>query len=202
MSSSGVTLKRYCVLMSDIFMYCKILKDRNKNTVVPNSLQCSCIFPLKKCRISEVFPGTFKLTCQGDGIILCAEDIATSKSWMTAMKETIELHIQCRKTIRKGSSKRTPMRHKDLKHFESEEVLSPSKKKYDYESVYRCGDFSDSESDVDEHNRCFDFNPTNLFKRKHTDEAVDKEGTTNALRRNRQYQNRQQRTKGYSFAAE
>lgn len=26
MSSSGVTLKRYCVLMSDIFMYCKILK--------------------------------------------------------------------------------------------------------------------------------------------------------------------------------
>lgn len=95
-----------------------------------NSLQCSCIFPLKKSRMTEVFPGTFKLTCQGDGIILCADDVALSKSWMAAIKETIELHIQCRKTIRKGSSKRTPMRNKDLKNFGIDEVLSPSKKKY------------------------------------------------------------------------
>lgn len=105
-------------------------KDRNKNTVVTNSLQCSCIFPLKKCRISEVFPGTFKVTCQGDGIILCADDVAVSKSWMIALKETIELHIQCRKTIRKGSSKRTPMRNKALKNFGADEVLSPTRKKY------------------------------------------------------------------------
>ncbi|XP_037044083.1 FYVE, RhoGEF and PH domain-containing protein 6-like [Bradysia coprophila] len=170
MSSSGVTLKRYCVLMSDIFMYCKILKDRNKNTMVSNSLQCSCIFPLKKCRISEVFPGTFKITCQGDGIILCADDVGISKCWMTAIKETIELHIQCRKTIRKGSSKRTPMRNKALKNFEVDEVLSPTKKKYDYDSVYRCSDFSDSESDIEEHNRCFNFDTPSLFgKRKHSD---------------------------------
>lgn len=98
--------------------------------MVANSLQCSCIFPLKKCRISEIFPGTFKVTCQGDGIILCADDATVSKQWMVALKETIEVHIQCRKTIRKGSSKRTPMRNKDLKNFESNEVLSPSRKKY------------------------------------------------------------------------
>ncbi len=47
----------------------------------------------------------------------------------------------------------------------------------DYESVYRCGDFSDSESDIEEHNRCFNFNTQNLFKRKHSDDdATDKEG--------------------------
>lgn len=47
----------------------------------------------------------------------------------------------------------------------------------DYESVYRCGDFSDSESDIEEHNRCFNFNTPNLFKRKHSDDdALEKEG--------------------------
>lgn len=43
--------------------------------------------------------------------------------------------------------------------------------------MYRCGDFSDSESDIEEHNRCFNFNTQNLFKRKHSDDdAMDKDG--------------------------
>lgn len=95
------------------------------------SLQCCCIFPLKKCRITEIFTGNFKLTCQGDGIILSAEDRTSSQMWIAAIRETIDLHIQCRKTIRKGSSKRTPMRRKDLKNFDREPcVLSPLRRKY------------------------------------------------------------------------
>lgn len=47
----------------------------------------------------------------------------------------------------------------------------------DYDSVYRCGDFSDSESDIEEHNRCFNFDTVNLFKRKHPDDdALDTDG--------------------------
>lgn len=43
--------------------------------------------------------------------------------------------------------------------------------------MYRCGDFSDSESDIEEHNRCFNFNAQNLFKRKHSvNDATEKEG--------------------------
>lgn len=157
-SSNGVPMKRHCVLMSDIFLYCKILKvctpcfsptiytymlysiDNNnilsclqepsKGVVVANSLQCCCIFPLKKCRVFETFPGTFKITCQGDGVILCSESSADVCEWIQAIRETIELHIQYRKTIRKGSSKRKPLRKKDLQNFEADQVLSPTKRKY------------------------------------------------------------------------
>lgn len=119
MSSSGQKLRRHCVLMSDIFMYCKYLKERPDKQLVVGSLQCCCIFPLKKCRVSEIFPGTFKLTCQGDGIILCADDAAGGRAWLSSIADTIEVHVQCRKTIRKGSSKRAPIRRKDVRKFEA-----------------------------------------------------------------------------------
>lgn len=42
--------------------------------------------------------------------------------------------------------------------------------------MYRCGDFSDSESDIEEHNRCFNFNAQNMFKRKLSeDDGTDKD---------------------------
>lgn len=116
--------------MSDIFMYCKCLKERSARQLLVGSLQCCCIFPLKKCRIAEIFPGTFKLTCQGDGIILCASDADEGRAWVAAIKETIEMHVQCRKTIRKGSSKRAPIRRKAMKSFENETIDTPTRKKY------------------------------------------------------------------------
>lgn len=126
-SSSGLNLKRYCVLMSDIFMYCKIVKERPENTHVEGSLVCSCIFPLKKCKVTEIFPGKFKVGCQGDGIILATEDPALGRSWINAFKEAIDVHVQGRQTLRKLSSNRKPIRNKDVKFFESD--LSPSKRK-------------------------------------------------------------------------
>lgn len=128
-SHKGNEIRRYCILMSDIFMYCKILKERPPNTMVENSLECCCIFPLKKCKVYEMFPGTFKVTCQGDGIILGTNDLQLQRTWVGFIRDAIDLHIQCRKTLRKESSKRTPIRKKDLKNFDNDYVLSPNKKK-------------------------------------------------------------------------
>ncbi|XP_055911931.1 pleckstrin homology domain-containing family G member 3 [Eupeodes corollae] len=150
----GDEIKRYCVLMSDIFMYCKILKDRPKDTVVENSLECCCIFPLKKCKVYEMFPGNFKITCQGDGIILCTSDLNLGRTWVGFIKDAIELHIICRKTLRKESSKRTPIRKKDIKYFDSDFLVSPNKRKCDYESVFRNKRSTDSD-DSDGKSSCF-----------------------------------------------
>lgn len=96
-----------------------------------NSLDLCCIFPLKKCKVNEIFAGKFKLTCLNESIILCSEDVQTGRSWISAIKEAIDMHIETRKTIRKDSSKRQPMRKKQVKKFEKfeEELMSPSEKK-------------------------------------------------------------------------
>lgn len=126
---NGEEIKRYCVLMSDIFMYCKILKERLPNTPVDNALECCCIFPLKKCKVYELLPGNFKITCQGDGIIFSTSDMQVCRAWIGFIRDAIDLHIQCRKTLRKESSKRTPLRKKDVKHFGEEYMLSPRGKR-------------------------------------------------------------------------
>lgn len=108
-----------------------MIKDRKSETVVENSLDCCCIFPLKKCKISEIFAGKFKLTCLSEGIILCSEDVITGRTWIKAIKDAIDMHVETRKTIRKDSSKRQPMRKKQVKKFEKfeAELMSPSDKK-------------------------------------------------------------------------
>ncbi|XP_062130166.1 putative protein tag-52 [Drosophila sulfurigaster albostrigata] len=146
----GQQIKRYCVLMSDIFMYCKVLKERSPNTQVENSLECCCIFPLKKCKVYEMLPGNFKLTCQSDGIIFGTDDLQLSRTWVGFIRDAIDLHVQCRKTLRKDSSKRTPIRKKDMKKFGADYVLSPNKRKCDYETVFRNKNRStDSEEEAD-----------------------------------------------------
>ena len=59
--SGNGTLKRYCVLLSDLFMYCKVLKERTDGASVENSLECCCIFPLKKCKVTELFSGQVQI---------------------------------------------------------------------------------------------------------------------------------------------
>lgn len=71
------------------------------------------------------------MTCLSEGIILCSEDVATGRGWIKALKETIDLYVETRKTIRKDSSKRTPMRKKQVKKFEQleAEIMSPNERK-------------------------------------------------------------------------
>jgi RhoGEF domain len=127
--SGNGTIKRYCILLSDIFMYCKVLKERAAGASVENSLECCCIFPLKKCKVTELFPGKFKITCQGDGIILSSDDVAVAKGWVKILQESIDLHIDFRKTLRKESSKRKPTRKREVKHFDND-VSALATKKY------------------------------------------------------------------------
>lgn len=61
---------------------------------------------------------------------MCSEDVKTGRNWIQSLKETIDEHVEGRKTIRKDSSKRLPMRKKEAKKFESREALSPGDKKY------------------------------------------------------------------------
>ncbi|XP_063708858.1 FYVE, RhoGEF and PH domain-containing protein 4 [Culicoides brevitarsis] len=144
--TSGNGQKYYCVLMSDIFMYCKVLKKRPSNTVVENSLQCCCIYPLRKSKVSEMFSANFKLSCQGEGIIFHAENDQQCREWVVKIKEVIDSLVESRKTLRKESSRKRPVKKKQLKYFETEYILSPPQKgiKYDYENVYKYTDLDKS----------------------------------------------------------
>ncbi|KAG5679418.1 hypothetical protein PVAND_008985 [Polypedilum vanderplanki] len=171
-SANGTMLKRYCVLCSDIFMYCKVLKDRKPDTAVENSLDCCCIFPLKKCKVVEIFAGKFKLTCMSEGIILCSEDVQTGRGWIKALKDTIDMHIETRKTIRKDSSKRKPMRKKEIKKFEKleAELMSPNEKKSHYDKIFYGANVSSTDIEVDNEQRdnsCF--HSRRLRKRRHSE---------------------------------
>ncbi|XP_055597076.1 putative protein tag-52 [Uranotaenia lowii] len=116
----GTTSKKYGILMSDMFIYCRMLKDVD-HLMSENGLECCCMFPLKKCKVVEMFRGNFKLSCSGDGIIFTAESPEDNQSWLQAIREAIELHVQCRKTLRKLSSNRKPLRKKHIQRLEPED---------------------------------------------------------------------------------
>lgn len=69
------------------------------------------------------------MTCLAEGIILCSKDVETGRNWIKAIKEAVEFHIETRKTIRKDSSKRQPMRKKQVKKFENLESENAWQKK-------------------------------------------------------------------------
>uniref|UniRef100_A0A182YJF4 Uncharacterized protein n=1 Tax=Anopheles stephensi TaxID=30069 RepID=A0A182YJF4_ANOST len=121
--TDGSTSKKYCILMSDMFMYCRVVKDVEVLLTEGSSIACSCVFPLKKCKIVQLFRGNFRLTCSGDGTIFCSDGEDESHAWYVAIREAIELHVQCRKTLRKLSSNRKPMRKKHLQRLEPEDDI-------------------------------------------------------------------------------
>ena len=135
------TVRRYCTLMSDIFMYSRVCKERAPGMLLENSLECCCIFPLKKCKVSETLPGTFRIKCQEDEIILQSSDEEYARAWVRTIKEAIEQHIQFRKTLRKESSRRMPLRKKkDLRNLNSmrdDQPLSPRSRSSVYENVVK-----------------------------------------------------------------
>ncbi|XP_055536093.1 putative protein tag-52 [Wyeomyia smithii] len=120
LKTDGSTSRKYCILMSDQFIYCRMLKDLD-HLFTDNGLECCCIFPLKKCKVVEMFRGSFKISCSGDGTIFTAENPNESHSWFQAIQDAVELHVQCRKTLRKLSSNRKPMRKKHIQRLEPED---------------------------------------------------------------------------------
>ncbi|XP_058064737.1 putative protein tag-52, partial [Anopheles bellator] len=124
LKTDGSTSKKYCILMSDMFMYCRVLRDADVLLTENSSIACSCVFPLKKCKIVKLFRGNFRLTCSGDGTIFSTDSEEESHGWYVAIRDAIELHVQCRKTLRKLSSNRKPMRKKHLQRLEPEDDIS------------------------------------------------------------------------------
>ncbi|XP_039433423.1 putative protein tag-52 [Culex pipiens pallens] len=120
LKTDGSTSKKYCILMSDLFIYCRMLKDQN-HLFTENGLDCCCIFPLKKCKVLEMFSGNFKISCSGDGTIFSSDNPEESRSWYQTVRDAIELHVQCRKTLRKLSSNRKPMRKKHIQRLDPED---------------------------------------------------------------------------------
>lgn len=175
-SHSNNKQKFYCVLMSDIFMYCRVVKKRPKNAVVENSLQCVCIFPLRKTKVAEMFSANFKISCQGDGNIFHAENDFHCHAWVSSLREMIEKNVESRKTLRKESSKKRPVRKKDVKNFEANEHLfSPPQKgiKYDYENIYRCVDETVALDQTVQNNHCFHVPRALKKKRTFSEMATD-----------------------------
>lgn len=109
-SKSGRTShSRFLVLFTDSLMYCKGGEE--------GPLKFSCLFPLKHCEIEPVLStGVFKITCQNEEILLYTADSQLGKEWISTLQSAVKEHQDCRRTLRKESSKRKPIRRKTLLH--------------------------------------------------------------------------------------
>lgn len=116
--------KRYFVLMNDIAMYCKI---KGSNPKSANSLICSTILPLSKCRISEIMnKGCFKINCQEEELIFYDTRVAETQDWIKQLEDAVKRYLDNRLTLRKENTIRRPAKRKHFDEFESPD-LSPGK---------------------------------------------------------------------------
>lgn len=121
-SKKGHSEKLYTVLMSDIIMFNKIKKPAPKL-----SLKCDLILPLNKCRIVELLDkGSFRIICQKVEIVLFNEQLSETKLWISNIHNAIDSLLNDRKTLKKESSSRRPVKRKDV-HEYHEAGLSPGR---------------------------------------------------------------------------
>lgn len=125
MSQSGTkSHRRYFVLCNDILMYCKLKKD---NPQLANSLKCSCILPLNKCKINEILSkGIIKITCENETLVVYHERGHESEEWGKALKDAVKNYVHNRQTLRKDSSARRPAHKKFISEYQ-EIGISPGK---------------------------------------------------------------------------
>lgn len=131
-TKSTFSAKRYIVLTNDIIMFCKMKKEDLK----VNSLKCSGIYPLGKCKVQEVLDkGAFKIICQNLETVLYHESFSETIKWVDDIKEAIQICVDDRKTLKKESTVRRPVKRKDLAEY-NEVGLSPGKKLRKRKSQY------------------------------------------------------------------
>lgn len=125
MSRKGThSYKRYFVLMSDLIMYCKM---KNSNLKSPNSLVCSAILPLSKCKVTEMHSkGCFKINCQDEELVLYDTKLCKTEEWVAALKTALKHYVESRLTLRKESTMRRPVKRKHFDEYEGPD-LSPGK---------------------------------------------------------------------------
>ncbi|XP_044255249.1 putative protein tag-52 [Tribolium madens] len=123
-SKSGHSRKTHVVLMNDIIMFCKMKKEEVK----VNSLKCCGIFPLAKCKIETVYDkGAFRVVCQNEEMVLYDGSYSETVKWVEEIESAIETLVNDRKTLRKESTVRRPVKRKNLGEY-NEIGLSPGQK--------------------------------------------------------------------------
>ncbi|XP_045463410.1 rho guanine nucleotide exchange factor 39-like [Harmonia axyridis] len=110
----GPSEKFYVILLNDIILFCKM----KSNTLKPNSLKCKKIFPLNKCVVIEnAEKGCFQIHCEGEDFILYDRVLSVTKDWVKATNDAIDNCIEKRKTLRKESSSRKPVKRREFNEY-------------------------------------------------------------------------------------
>lgn len=123
-NKSSYSQKTHVVLTNDIIIFCKIKKEGLK----VNSLKCSGIYPLNKCRIMEILDkGSFRLICQEEEIVLYHKSFSETRDWIECIKSSIQTLLEDRKTLRKENSARRPVKRKNVNEY-NEIGISPGRK--------------------------------------------------------------------------
>ncbi|XP_011068903.1 PREDICTED: FYVE, RhoGEF and PH domain-containing protein 4-like, partial [Acromyrmex echinatior] len=115
------TYRRYFVLLNDTLLYCKGEPE--------TSLNISCVLPLNKCSLTCVLSKKlFRITCLHETFLLYSEN-ADSAEWIQSIQNAIKKYTECRQTLRKESSSRKPLRHKNINEFSSDDIPKKSIKR-------------------------------------------------------------------------
>ncbi|XP_063244519.1 rho guanine nucleotide exchange factor 39-like [Bacillus rossius redtenbacheri] len=143
---------RYFVLFNDMLMYCKLLRS---SPAEPGSLRCSCVLPLKQCRVVEILSqGMFKLTCHHEALLLYSASSQEGAAWIAALKDAVKQYHECRQTLRRDSSSKRPLRGQDVFDMGQDFINSQTKRRKMQSHVTVEEVFRDKENAVSENNVC------------------------------------------------
>ncbi|XP_071513970.1 putative protein tag-52 isoform X2 [Panulirus ornatus] len=131
-SRSGNTSQpRLIFLFSDILLYTKLpsvnftaLSSRSPGDFLdvdykPRSLECCCLLPLRHCSIISVLGnghhGLFRIKCEAEDMLLYSKDKTEGGEWVSTLTDAIQQAVVKRRTLRKDSSSRKPLRRPALR---------------------------------------------------------------------------------------
>ncbi|CAL1686475.1 unnamed protein product [Lasius platythorax] len=163
--------KRYFVLLNDTLLYCKGEPE--------TSLNVSCVLPLNKCSLTCVLSKKlFRITCLHETFLLYSEN-GDSDEWIQSIESAIRKYTECRQTLRKESSSRKPLRHKNINEFPSDDIPKKSiKRKRDEQILLDSSNIiyfkkdDEADDDIPRENTCLFF-CSKKFKRDQFSKAGD-----------------------------
>ncbi|GFN87770.1 hypothetical protein PoB_001427600 [Plakobranchus ocellatus] len=128
----GKAYERMFFLFSDILLYGKpkFLDGGSK------SYTCSCVLPLRHCKVEPVFitsvkkteaGGVFKLSCQEENLLLYSDDKENAQQWSEELDRAIRKFCDDRQTLRKPSSNKVPLRGRSLRRHRKEQKKTETK---------------------------------------------------------------------------
>lgn len=125
--------ERRFFLFNDMLMYCKV---RRFDVLHEAPLfSCSCILPIKHCK-AEPLGGDgkrqrvyFKIICQEESFVVYCDNFATGQAWIEAINTTAFTFVEQRKTLRKQSTARRPLRRAAILKQKSELDLATAIKR-------------------------------------------------------------------------